>query len=148
MANLSDKLAPTGVVLLSGAQTLTDKTLTSPTINTGTLNSPTINTPTIKAPVMDTEAVSWSGTAALNPANGSLQTVTLTGNVATVNDDMADGECIILEIDDGAAYTITWPTITWLSGNGTAPTLQTTNKTIITIFKSGSTLYGHATNGL
>jgi len=89
----------------------------------------------------------WTGTEALDPANGLVQEVTLTGNVTTLTDSLADGESIVLHIDDGTAHTITWPTITWVSGDGSAPTLQTTADTIISIWKLGSTLYGFAANG-
>jgi len=76
-----------------------------------------------------------------------LQEITLTGNVTSMTDSLADGEAVILMIDDGTAYTITWPTITWTSDSATAPTLQTTAKTVVQVWKAGTTLYGHAANG-
>lgn len=116
---------------------------TSPTIG-----NPTITTPTISAPVCNTPAsANWTGTESLDPANGDIQDISLTGNVTTLTDNMADGESVVLQINDGTAYTITWPTITWVSGGGTAPTLQTTGDTIIGIWKNGTTLFGNALNG-
>jgi len=131
-ADLDDyagKAAPTGdVVGTTDSQTLTDKTLGDGTkTSNGTAN--------------------WTGTEALDPANGLVQEITLTGNVTTLTDSLADGESIVLHVDDGTAYAITWPTITWVSDNGSAPTLQTTEDTVISIWKVGSTLYGFAANG-
>lgn len=78
-------------------------------------------------------------TPALDPANGTIQTWTLSAN-STPTDSLSDGESITLMIDDGTAYTITWPTITWVGGS--APTLATTGYTVVVIWKVGSTLYG------
>lgn len=84
-----------------------------------------------------------SGTSvALNPAtNGSLQTHTLTGNT-TYTDSLIAGASMTLMINDGTAYTVTWPTITWVNNSGTAPTLSTTVYTVVVLWKVGSTLYG------
>lgn len=78
-------------------------------------------------------------TPALNPFNGTIQTWTLTAN-STPTDTLTTGQSITLLVDDGTAFTITWPTITWVGG--VAPVLETTANTIITLFKVGSTLYG------
>jgi len=45
-------------------------------------------------------------------------------------------------IDDGSAYTVTWPTITWVNNAGAAPTLATSGYTVVAMWKVGSTLYG------
>ena len=88
-----------------------------------------------------TETVyNFTGTA-IDPDNGSIQTKTLAANT-TLTDSVAAGQSVLLMIDDGTAYTITWPTITWLTSSGTAPTLATTGYTAIVIWKVGSTLYG------
>lgn len=80
-------------------------------------------------------------TPALDPANGTIQTWTLTGN-STPTDNIGAGESITLMIDDGTAYTVTWPTMTWVNNGGTAPDLATTGYTVVTLWKVGSTLYG------
>ena len=80
-----------------------------------------------------------TGSTALDPANGTIQRLTFSGNV-TFTDSLANGESITLHIDDGTAYTATWPTMEWVGGS--APTLDTTNETIILIWKVNSTLYG------
>lgn len=81
-----------------------------------------------------------SGTA-LDPANGTIQTKTLASSV-TFTDSLATGQYILLGIDDGSAYTVTWPTITWTTTPASAPTLATTGYTWVLVWKVGSTLYG------
>ena len=110
----------------TAAQTLTNKTLAAPTI-TGT-------------PTETIFAISGT-TPALNPANGSIQTWTLTGN-STPTDSVAAGQAITVMIDDGTAYTITWPSVTWVNNAKVAPTLATTGYTTVTLWKVGTTLYG------
>jgi len=80
-------------------------------------------------------------TPALDPANGSIQTWTLTESSAPT-DSFGTGESMTLMIDDGSAYTITWPTITWTNNAGSAPTLSTSVKTVIALWKVSTTLYG------
>lgn len=80
-----------------------------------------------------------SGTA-LDPANGGIQTKTLSANT-TFTDSLSTGESMVLMLSAGASYTVTWPTITWATSAGNvAPTL-TANDTIV-LWKIGSTLYG------
>jgi len=114
------------IVTPTGTQTLTNKTLTEPTI-TGTI-------------LEDVYTVSGT-TPALDPSNGSIQTWTLTAN-STPTDSLSAGEAITLMIDDGTAYTITWPTMTWVNNGGSAPTLATTGYTVIALWKVSTTLYG------
>lgn len=115
--------------------------------------SPSITTPTITNPtfqdgmVIDAQAAPTGTSIAIDPANGLLQTKTLSA-ATTMSDSLAAGESVILMIDDGTGpFAITWPTITWLSDGGTAPTLQTTGYTVITVWKVSTTLYGFASNG-
>jgi len=83
-------------------------------------------------------------TPAIDPANGTVQEWTLTGN-SSPTDSLTDGEFVELLIQDGTAYTITWPTITWLTDNAVAPTLGLTTVTPVLVQKVGSTLYGRRT---
>jgi len=54
---------------------------------------------------------------------------------------LAAGQSLVLMLNAGASYTVTWPTITWVtSGGNVAPTL-TANDTLV-FWKVGSTLYG------
>ena len=75
----------------------------------------------------------------LDPDLGSIQPWTLTGNSTPV-DTLTDGQSMTLMIDDGSAYSITWPTMTWIGGS--APSLATTGWTWVALVKEGTTLYG------
>ena len=84
--------------------------------------------------------VALSGTTpVLSSFNGTIQTWVLSAN-STPTDGLADGQSMTLLVDDGTAFAITWPTITWVGG--AAPVLKTTGFTIIQLFKVGATLYG------
>lgn len=98
--------------------------------------------PVITAGTITEDVYALSGTSvALEPDNGSVQTHTLTGNT-TYTDGFSAGQAITLMIDDGTAYTVTWPTITWVNNGGSAPTLATSGYTVIALWKVSTTLYG------
>ena len=78
------------------------------------------------------------GNAAIDPDNGTIQTWTLGAN-RTPTDSLTAGQSVLLMITAGS-NTITWPTMTWAGGS--APTLSTSSKTAIELWKVGSTLYG------
>lgn len=78
-------------------------------------------------------------TPAIDASNGQIQTWTLSGN-SSPTDSLVSGEGVVLLIDDGTAYTITWPSVTWDSGS--APTLETTGFTKVVLYKVGSSLRG------
>lgn len=80
-------------------------------------------------------------TPILNPSNGTIQLWTLSGASAPT-DSILEGEYITLMIDDGAAYTITWPTITWVNNKKVAPTLAATGYTVVSLWKVNTVLYG------
>src|SRR6056300_1338606 len=88
--------------------------------------------------------LSPTGTSvSLDPANGSIHTQTLSGNTTyTFSGDWNAGESLTLMIDDGSAYTVTWPTMTWVNNGGAAPTLATTGYTTVVIWKISTTFYG------
>ena len=85
-------------------------------------------------------------TPALNPNNGTIQTWTLSAN-SSPTDAFVAGEAMTLMVDDGTARTITWPSVTWETGSGVAPTLDTTGFTTIVLWKVGTTLYGARVGG-
>ena len=114
------------IVQLDKVQTLTAKTLAAPVIT---------GTPT------ETIFAITGTTPALNPANGSIQTWTLTG-ASTPTDSVAAGQAITVMIEDGSAYTITWPSVTWVNNAKAAPTLATTGYTTVALWKVATTLYG------
>ena len=118
-------------LLSATAQTLTNKTLTAPAISDMTLTG---------AVVEDIFALTGT-TPALEPANGTIQTWTLTAN-STPTDSLVAGESILIMVNDGTAFTITWPSVTWVNNGAVAPTLATTGFTVISLWKVSSVLYG------
>jgi hypothetical protein len=80
-----------------------------------------------------------SGTA-FDATNGAVQTKTLAAST-TFTDSLSSGDAIVLQLEAGASYTVTWPTMTWVtSGGNVAPTL--TAKDTLVFWKVSSTLYG------
>ena len=100
--------------------------------------------------VKETEFTITDGAAAfeINPANGPIQTITLTDNRTPAATNFASGQSVKLKINDGTAFAITWTTVgvVWLGqtagSSGTAPTLGTTGWTHIELWKEGSIVYG------
>lgn len=76
----------------------------------------------------------------LDPANGGTQTKTLSG-ATTFTENLSAGEAMILMLDGGATYTVTWPTITWVTSSGNAAPTLTANDTLV-FWKISTTLYG------
>ena len=79
-----------------------------------------------------------SGTV-IDPANGTIQYKTLGANT-TFTESLADGDYVTLMIDDGTAFTITWPTITWVGGS--APTLELAGYNVIELWQVNGVVYG------
>lgn len=91
------------------------------------------------------EVVAFAGSApTLSPANGSIQTWTLTGNATPTLGTWGSGQSMTLLIDDGASYAVNWASsgIVWKTGGGTAPVLLTTGYTTLALVKVGTTVYG------
>jgi hypothetical protein len=89
-------------------------------------------------------AITDGATVNLDPNNGSIQTWTLGANRTPSQANWAAGQSIVLQVDDGTDYTITWTTLApvWKTDGGTAPTLETTGVTIIVLWKVDTTIYG------
>jgi len=102
---------------------------------------PSIAALTLTSSVTETVFAVTGTTPALSAANGTIQTWTLTAN-STPTDSLSAGQSITLMVDDGTAYTITWPSVTWKTDSGVAPTLNTTGFTVVVLWKVGSVLYG------
>ena len=117
---------------LTGTQTLTNKTLTAPVFD--------------GVPIEDVYTITDSGSVDINPANGGIQLWTLGAARTPTASSFAAGQSVVLMIDDGTAYAITWSTIgvTWINSAGAAPTLKTSGYTPIVLWKVGSTVYGVA----
>lgn len=102
--------------------------------------APALSNPTVTG---YTETVyALSGTA-IDPANGTIQTKTLSGNT-TFTESLADGQSVILMLNP-STYTVTWPTMTWIntSGSGSAPTLEASSTNVVIVWQVGSTVYGN-----
>lgn len=87
--------------------------------------------------------VSDGASVDINPADGGVQQWTLGANRTFTASSFNSGASVILLVTAGS-YTVTTPTMTWTKqgGGGTAPTWSTTGKTIVVMWKVGSTLYG------
>lgn len=116
------------VATLSGTQTLTGKTVTNLVLD-GNYTE-------------EVYAIVDGASVDLNPANGTVQTWTLGASRSPTATGFQSGQSITLMIDDGTAYAITWPSVTWKSNAGVAPTLNLTGYTIIQLWKVGAVLYG------
>jgi len=83
----------------------------------------------------------------INPANGPIQQVTLSGNRTPVAPNFGNGQSVKLKIQAGA-FAITWTTIgvVWISQNeglsGTAPRLGATGWTHIELWREGNIFHG------
>lgn len=125
------KAAPAGAVVgTSDAQTLSGKTLTDPAIN-GAITE-------------EVFAITDGPGFAINPRNGSVQTVTLGANRTPVAAGWLSGDAMVLKVADGAGYAITWTSmgVVWVGNGGAAPTLATSGYTHLSLWKDGATLYG------
>jgi len=95
---------------------------------------------TVRCKNFDEAIYTLNGTA-LDPGLGGIQFKTLTANTTFTN-SFEVGESMTLRLNGGATYTVTWPTMTWItSGGNAAPTLNGTDDVIV-LWQETSTLYG------
>jgi hypothetical protein len=127
--------AATGDVTTTGTQTLTNKTLTDPAI-VGTI-------------LEDIYTISDGAAFEIDPGNGSIQLITLGASRTPKATNFADGESVVLMVDDGTAYALTWTDATfggsgvvWKTNAGVAPTLNTTGYTVIVLWEVAGQVYG------
>ena len=97
------------------------------------------NTVTLTNKTLRDTIYALSGTA-FDATNGAIQTKTLSADT-TFTDSLVSGDSIVLMLDAGASYTVTWPTITWVSGGGDSAPSLTANDTLV-FWKISTTLYG------
>ena len=97
------------------------------------------NTQTLTNKTIRSTVYALTGTA-FDATNGAIQTKTITANT-TFTDSLSSGDAIVLILADAGSYTITWPTMTWVtSGGNVAPTLTAADTLVF--WKVSSTLYG------
>jgi hypothetical protein len=81
----------------------------------------------------------------IDPVNGNIQTVTLGANRTPAATNFAEGQAVLLGIDDGTAYAITWTNVVdvWVKagGTGAAPTLATSGYTWVLLWMVGAVVY-------
>lgn len=125
----------TGDVTTTGTQTLTNKTLTDPAI-IGTI-------------LEDVYTITDGAAFEIDPGNGSIQLITLGASRTPKATNFAAGESVLLMVDDGTAYALTWTDTTfgtsgvvWKTNAGAAPTLNTTGYTVIVLWEVASQIYG------
>lgn len=106
----------------------------------GTTDTQTLTNKTFTGFTETVYAISDGSSVDLNPSNGTIQTWTLGANRSPTASSFAAGQSMTLMVNDGTAYTITWPSVTWVGGS--APTLATSGYTVIVLWKVGTTLYG------
>ena len=122
------------VALLGTAQTFTAvQTLTDPAI-IGTI-------------LEDIFTITDGAAFEVDPGNGSIQIIVLGANRTPKATNFVAGESVMLLVDDGSAFTITWTDSTWGTGGvtwvgGVAPTLATSGYTVIEFWKVGTKVYG------
>lgn len=122
-------------------------TLTTADINGGTIDGSVIGSAVaaagtftaLSSDYLNETVYELTGTD-IDPANGAIQYKTLAANT-TFTESLASGDSVILRLSGGATYTVTWPTMTWVTSAGnTAPTLGGSD--FIVIWQEGTTVYG------
>lgn len=122
-------------------------TLTTADINGGTIDGSVIGSAVaaagtftaLSSDYLNETVYELTGTD-IDPANGAIQYKTLAANT-TFTESLASGDSVILRISGGATYTVTWPTMTWVTSAGnTAPTLGGSD--FVVLWQEGTTVYG------
>jgi hypothetical protein len=149
----AQKAIPAGVVVgTTDTQTLTGKTIAyadnTLTGVVGVTATQTLTNKTVTNLVFDGDyteevfTITDGGSVDLDPSNGTIQLWTLGASRSPTANSFSSGQSMTLMIDDGTAYAITWPSVTWKTDGGTAPVLNTSGFTAIQLWKVSTVLYG------
>ncbi len=130
------KTVPSGAVVgTTDTQGLSNKNLIDPTITGAILE--------------DIYTITDGAGFEIDPGNGTIQLITLGASRTPKATNFQAGESVMLMVDDGAAFTLTWTDtsfgsggIVWKTGGGVPPILNTTGYTFIELCKVGSQVYG------
>jgi len=103
----------------------------------------TVAGPAIPGTIQETVyTLSDAASIAIDPANGSIQTLTLAGTARTLTySAMLDGQAVTLMINDGTAGTITTWNATFVNNSANPPTLSTTGFTVVVVWKVAGVVY-------
>ena len=116
----------TGDVTMVGVQTLTNKTMEAVVLSKSV-----------------TEGISVMADNIITAVNGTILTKALAANTI-FTDSLLTGQSVVLTITNASTYTVTWPTVIWVSADGNiAPLLSANN--VFVFWKIGTTLYGTLT---
>lgn len=107
-----------------------------------TLTTPTLTTPSIVGATETVFTITDGASVDLDPDNGGIQLWTLGDNRTCTASSFGNGQSMVLMVNDGTAYSITFPSMTWLSVSGVKPILATSGYTVMVLWKAGGTLYG------
>jgi len=135
-----------GIAVSTGSAWGTSLTAPSGDI-VGTTDTQTLSAKTLTGTKETVFTITDGAAFEIDPANGGIQTITLTASRTPKGTNFTAGQSVTLMIDDGTAYTLTWTDATFgASGvnwvGGSAPTLATTGFTVIELWEVGTQVYG------
>lgn len=128
--NTSDLAKPISTATQTALNTKVDNSDVGAANGVAPLNAGGKIDPSFTLPVYHDNGTKSSGTATLNYALGQEQRVQVGGNISIALSNLpAAGQLaeIMLELVNGGAHTITWPTINWINSDGTTTTSFASN---------------------
>ena len=111
--------------------------------NTGDINTQIVTATSYKDTVF---TITDGASVDIDPDNGGIQVWTLGASRTPTATNFDAGAKVMLMINDGSSYSITWPSVNWVGG--VAPTLPTSGYGIVELWKVGSQLYGAFAGGV
>lgn len=110
----------------------------------GTTDAQTLGSKTFSSYTELVYTITDGASVVLDPNDGPIQQWSLSANRTPDQANWLSGQSIMLLIDNGQEYGITWTplNVEWKSNEGYAPDLNDSGKTIITLWKVGTQIYG------